>query len=79
MKLKELLPNGKPVSIMVRTNAPVDSHEEDILVGYCGWDGEKLIDLDGDCYSVDDEVVRFEFDECDGITWLIYWTKSTWI
>lgn len=74
MKLKDIL--TRPYSkIMVRTTLP-DDFEGDTLFGYCAWDGETLISLDGDTYCLDDEVERFEIDE-NGM--LIYWFKSVWL
>ena len=72
MTVKDVLPNH-PVEIMVRTNYPKsllpylssERIEQGLLVGYCSWDGDKLISADGDYYSVD-EVMRWK--NC-GINW----------
>lgn len=61
--------------IMVRTNDPWGG---DTLYGYCAWDGEKLISLDGDDYGLYDEVTSYEWPEC-GPVQLIYAIRSEWI
>ena len=47
-----------------------------MLFGYCAWDGEKLISLDGDSYSLDETVVRYEWED-DGT--LTYWTHAEYM
>lgn len=50
MTVRDVLPNH-PVEIMVRTNYPEsllpylssERIEQGLLVGYCSWDGDKLI------------------------------------
>ena len=82
MRVKDILPDH-PVQIMVRTNYPEfvlpylseESVEQGLLVGYCSWDGEKLISEDGDYYSVDEIVEKYEY-ETDGS--LTYWGISKW-
>lgn len=77
MKLRDILTKGKPVeTIMARTNDPFDECEDGILFGYCQWDGEKLISLDGDYYSLEEEIVRFEYENEN---YLVYWTHSDWL
>lgn len=82
MTVNDILPSH-PVEIMVRTNYPEsllpylssEIIEQGLLVGYCSWDGEKLISEDGDYYSVDDIVEKYEY-ETDGS--LTYWEISRW-
>lgn len=82
MRVKDILPDH-PVQIMVRTNYPEfvlpylseESVEQGLFVGYCSWDGEKLISEDGDYYSVDDIVEKYKY-ETDGS--LTYWEASRW-
>lgn len=77
MKLRDILTVGKPVEkIMERTNDPYGEIEDGILVGYCWWDGDDLIPLDGDYYSLDAEIERFEFESEDS---LVYWVHSDWL
>ena len=71
MKLKDILPNYR-VNIEVRTTDPFG---EDILFGYCHWTGTELISDDGDSYSIEEEVVKYEFGEFG----LIYWFEPEWI
>lgn len=73
MKLKDILPNH-PVDIQVRTNDPFG---EDMWFGCCHWTGTELISGDGDSYSIDDEVYKYEFDK-DGYS-LTYWFEGNWI
>ena len=64
MKLRDILlqlhykKTEPPIPITVRTNSPFDG--EDMLFGFCSWDGENLISEDGDSYDLDDEVVKYE-------------------
>lgn len=74
MKVKEILPQHS-VNIMVRTNAQANCGCNDLLFGYCKWDGKNLVSLDGDTYSVEDEISRYEY-EADGT--LTYWVISEW-
>lgn len=81
MKLRDILQKGKPVELIeVRTNDPLedpeDVYEDGLLFGYCKWDGKDLIPLDGDFYSLDEEVVRFKFEDENH---LIYWIYSEWV
>ena len=71
MKLKDCLMN-KRVNITYRTF----SGEEDILVGYCRWTGSKLESLDGDEYSVEDEITKCRWDGPEDLT---VWYESEWI
>lgn len=71
MILKDLLKPNVPQLIMARTFL----HDgEDLLFGYCHWDGNKLISDDGDGYYLDDVVVKYEYWE----NYLIYWFESKW-
>ena len=72
MKLKDILPEQPVKRIMVRTYGP---DGEDMLFGYCMWTGRNLISLDGDSYSIEEEIVKYVFDEYG----LIYWFESEWI
>lgn len=74
MTLRDILPDHPIETIMVRANAPLGYRESDMLVGYCSWDGEKLISLDGDSYDLDDEVEKYEYS--DDI--LTYWEHIEW-
>lgn len=77
MRLRDILTKGKPVeTIMARTNDPFGECEDGILFGYCQWDGEKLISLDGDYYSLEEEIVRFEYENEN---YLVYWIHSEWL
>ena len=64
-------------TIEIRCNAPEDCSEDDMLVGYCTWDGSKLIPLDGDTYDPEMEVYHYEYD--DETDRLICWIKVTWV
>ena len=83
MTVRDVLPNH-PVEIMVRTNYPEsllpylssERIEQGLLVGYCSWDGEKLIPADGDYYSVDEVISKYEYEEDGSLT---YWTVSEWM
>ena len=72
MKLKDLLSNNI-ITIEVRT---FDPDGDDMLFGHCRWNGKELVSLDGDTYSVEDEVYKFKFDNPSELT---YWFESEWI
>lgn len=76
MKLRDILPQHAVEVIEVRTNCPSDHDPDDTLFGYCAWDGEKLISLDGDSYFLDEEVYQYEWHD-DGT--LTYWINRAWI
>lgn len=80
MTLRDILEGKPPVKrIQWRSNAPEDWENvapDGIFCGYCAWDGEKLIPLDGDYYSLDTEIYRYEWEEDGSLT---YWEKVEWI
>ena len=73
MRLRDILPDYSIEDIGVRTNDPWGG---DMLFGYCHWTGTELISGDGDNYSLDDEIVKYEFDEEKKE--LTYWIESEW-
>ena len=88
MKLRDILLNIDKIieykedyvlPIQVRTNDPFGG---DMLFGFCNWDGESLNSEDGDTYSLDDEVVKYElivnFYENSYPYILTYWFNSEW-
>lgn len=77
IKLKDLLHENEPIKIMERCYGPKG---EDLLVGYCQWDGQKLISLDGDYYSVNADILDHEMIyEYEGdTTYLVVWIDVTW-
>ena len=74
MKLRDILPSYPLQNIQVRTN---DSFGDDMLFGYCHWTGSELVSGDGDSYYLDEEIVKYEFDEENGE--LTYWIYSEWM
>lgn len=74
MKLRDILPSYPLQNIQVRTNDPFG---DDMLFGYCHWTGSELVSGDGDSYYLDEEVVKYEFDEENGR--LTYWIHSEWM
>ena len=72
MKLKDILSNSPIDKIEVRTNDPFG---DDMLFGFCRWTGTELVSLDGDNYSIEDEITKYEFEEY-GLT---YWIESEWV
>ena len=73
--LRDLLTKGKPLHIMYRCNSPLEDMEEDMLFGYCEWDGEKLESGDGDNYYLNDVIEKYEFEDGYG---LIVWISVQW-
>lgn len=60
MTVKDLIKNKDYDYISWRMNAPEDWIEEDILVGACKSKNGKLISIDGDSYSENEVIVRYE-------------------
>lgn len=83
LKFRDMLPDYPIDNIMVRTNYPSAFSDElseseyldGMLFGYCSWDGRDLVSLDGDTYSVDMEIEKYEVSD-HGIT---VWFISDWI
>ena len=71
MKLKDILPDHH-INIMARTTDP---YGDDMLFGYCYWTGTELVSDDGDSYSIEEEIVKYEFNDYG----LAYWFESKWI
>ena len=84
MTLRDILA-GRPgdVKITERTDYPdwmADELSEKkmtdgMFTGFCVWDGENLISGDGDSYSLDEIVDRYEWEEDGSLT---YWYRSYW-
>lgn len=72
MKVKNILPEYPLDEITVRTFGP---DGEDMLFGYCGWNGDELISIDGDNYCLDDEISKYEYDDSGNLT---YWIVCKW-
>lgn len=73
MKVKDILPSYPLEWIEVRTNDPFG---DDMLFGYCHWTCTNLVSADGDNYYLNEEIVKYEFDEENRK--LIYWVVSEW-
>jgi len=73
--VRDILPDRPVPTIMVRTNDPFGG---DTLFGYCSWDGENLIGLDGDDYSLDEMVTKYELNYDHDPCALVYWIHSFW-
>lgn len=73
LRLRDLL-SDKPLEIEYRCNAPKCDDEDDMLFGYCRWDGNELISLDGDNYYLNDVIERYQ---CDG-EHLTVWIEVVW-
>ena len=77
MTLRDILKGHAPVSyIQWRSNAPEGWNEPDgIFCGSCAWNGTELISLDGDYYSLDIPIYRYEWEKDGSLT---YWEKVSW-
>ena len=71
MIVKDILPYHPIKKIEVRT---YDPNGEDMLLGYCAWNGRSLISLDGDNYSVSEVVKKYEWHD----DMLVYWVNAIW-
>ena len=71
--LKDLL-DEKPIKVIeYRCNSPFED-EEDMLFGYCSWNGKELISEDGDNYYLNDVIEDYAWDDDE----LIVWIKVEW-
>ena len=74
IRLKDLL-SDTSVNIEYRTNSPLED-EDDMLFGFCAWDGVELHSIDGDNYSIEDIISSFKWESPSD---LIVWFESEWI
>jgi hypothetical protein len=70
MKLRDILPDSPIAHIQVKC------YELDMSFGYCSWTGTELISLDGDVYFLDEEIVKYKFNDDGSLT---YWINWEWI
>ncbi len=56
--------------IEYRSIISVDSDDVDTLYGFCCYKNGELLNVDGDNYSLDDEIVNHELYKND---WLVVW------
>lgn len=85
MTLRDILV-GRPGTfrIMERTYYPSWMEDEltkkeikdGMLSGYCLWDGRFLLSMDGDFYTLDEEVDRYEWEDDGSLT---YWCHCEWV
>ena len=74
--LKDLLIVGEMVStIYFRCNSPAED-EEDMYYGMCHWDGNGLISKDGDFYSLDEPLEKYQREDDGSLT---VWITVEWI
>lgn len=63
--------------ISYRTFVTVNGKDEDIFAGICEWVNNSLNSLDGDSYSLDDDIGAYNYDKQNNI--LTVWYSSSWI
>ena len=74
MKLKDLCTPEQAIdTIQYRCYGP---NQEDEMLGYCTWNGTELSPLDGDYYSLEDEIIKYEQIDKD---LLIVYVEVNWI
>jgi hypothetical protein len=61
-KILEDIDDKKINFIEFRSVISIDSDDVDVLYGYCSYDGEQITSLDGDIYSLDDEIKGYKED-----------------
>lgn len=79
MRLKDILTKQPIDCIMVRVIIPKEfriNNEKECLLGYCKWDGQKLIPLDGDYYNINTKIIDYTFDTNIKGVELICWEKA---
>lgn len=52
---------SEPVEVMVRGLSTYPHIEEDYLVGYFSYEKGRITPLDGDSYSLDEEVINYDW------------------
>lgn len=68
MILKDVL--NKPYEyITYRTIINIDGVPSDEFIGCCKYDGKNLISLDGDTYSLEDEIEKYKIRDDELIVW----------
>lgn len=77
MKLKDLLTSTPIPVIEWRSNDPLGKDPDGIFCGLCTWNGKELLSLDGDIYSPEEEIYRYEWygENNENLT---YWSESKW-
>ena len=73
--LRDLLPADKKVGIEYRCNAPAFDEDEDMLFGFCSWDGKELFSEDGDNYYLGDVIEKYEWENENS---LVVWIEVKW-
>ena len=77
LRLRDLLPKDRPFDIEYRCNVPKCDDEDDMLFGYCYWDGEELLSGDGDNYYLNDVIERYQRDGKRLIVWIeVKWNSD---
>ena len=74
MRLRDIVEGKEFPRIMYRCNPP-EGIEGDLYVGICHYTNGKLIADDGDIYSLDDEIVKYEIDDWG----LVVWEQANWM
>ena len=79
MKLKQIVDmiDKNIPYIAYRTIISIDSDDVDLFTGACRWNDGRLIPLDGDNYSLNDEIKKYEYDKDNNI--LVVWYDSEWM
>ena len=78
LRLRDLIPANKSVHIEYRCNAPKCDDEDDMLFGYCYWNGNELISGDGDNYYLNDVIENYEWRHTDKGDYLTVWIEVVW-
>lgn len=73
MTLKDIINNfpfKNLCTIEYREIISIDSNDCDVLLGFAAFENNELIFLDGNTYSLEDEIIKYEFNKPD---WLVVW------
>lgn len=62
-------------AIEYRTIASIDSDDVDLFIGMAAYKNKMLKSLDGDYYSLNDQIVKYELFQDD---WLVVYKETTW-
>lgn len=82
--LNHYVKNGADVYIPITYRTIITSDGTDVFAGFCRYENGKLISEDGDNYSLEDEIIKYEMKLDNNINGtmqmhLTVWYESEWI
>ena len=82
--LNHYVKNGTDVYIPITYRTIIASDGTDVLAGFCRYENGELISEDGDNYSLEDEIIKYEMKLDNNINGtmqmhLTVWYESEWL